>query len=111
MKRRLSALPVACGLLLAAQVATARAEAPQRPVTPTVPTGAVQVGIGVPNVAVDAQGGSDRYERMETRGAGRPEEHVTDNRLVLQLGVLGAFLYLACLAGWFCATRLRRTRA
>jgi hypothetical protein len=29
------------------------------------------------------------------------EEHVRDNRLLLQLGVLAAFLYLVCLAGWF----------
>lgn len=264
VKRRLSALPAACGLLLAAQVATARADAPQPPVTPTVPTIAVQVSVGIPNVSVNVQGGivdvsvpsvsvdvsvsvssqgsfsgtdadaraarqpttqndgssnccnagakqvapadksvkktralraalpkrlarptiraaangarartirvppvdrstrvlaarqvprrtserratrpkarrgccedvqaaiaiaaaptrlgprpgagrgPDRYERAETRSAARPEEHVRDNRLLLQLGVLGAFLYLACLAGWFCATRLRRRRA
>ena len=33
--------------------------------------------------------------------AALPEEHVRDNRLLLQLGVLAAFLYLVCLAGWF----------
>jgi hypothetical protein len=43
--------------------------------------------------------------------AALPEEHVWDNRLLLQLGVLGAFLYLVCLAGWFSATTLRRRRA
>ena len=43
--------------------------------------------------------------------AAEPEEHLRDNRLLLQLGVLGAFLYLVCLAGWFSATRLRRRRA
>lgn len=262
MRRRLSALPAACGLLLAVQVATARADAPQPPVTSAVPTIAVQVGVSVPNVTVNVQGGivdisvpgvhvavsvssqgslsgtkadasaaqqptaqndgsstccnagakqvppadesvkktrvqrtappkrlarrtiraaangarartirvlpvdrstrllaanqlpkltserratpskarrgccevaqaaftiaaaptrleprpgtvhgPDRYERAEMRSDARPAEHMRDNRLLLQLGVLGAFLYLACLAGWFCATRLRRTRA
>lgn len=97
MKRRLSGLLAACGLLLAAQVATAQPNAPQPRVTPTVPT--------------MAERGPDRYERAEARPAAQPEEHVRDNRLILQLGVLGAFLYLACLAGWFCATTLRRTQA
>jgi hypothetical protein len=38
-------------------------------------------------------------------------ESATDNRLLLQLGVLAAFLYLVCLAGWYAATRPRRRRA
>ena len=266
MRRRLSALPAACGLLLTVQVAPARADAPPPPVTPALPNIAVQVGVSVPNVSVNVQGGSvdisvssvgvdvsvsvsvssqgsqsgtksdasaaqqtttqndgssnsgnagakqvapageavqttrvvqaapakrparptiraaangarartirvppadrstrlpaakqvpgvasaqratrpkarrgccdaayaplaivaaptrlgprpgtghrpDRYEGAETRPAARPEEHVRDNRLFLQLGVLGAFLYLACVAGWFSVTRLRQTRA
>ncbi len=258
MRHRLSALPAACGLLLAVQVATARADDPQPPVTPAVPTVAVQVSVSVPNVSVNVRGGivdisvpgvdvsvsvssqgsqsatkadasaaqqpttqgdsagnccnagtkqvspagrsmkkarmlraapakrlarptvraangarartirvppADRSARLQTanqvaratsarpatrpkarrgccdaaqapiaiavaparleprpgtghrpdpyddavaRPAVRPEEHVRDNRLFLQLGVLGAFLYLACVAGWFSATRLRR---
>lgn len=112
MKRRLSGLLAACGVLLAAQVATARADAPQPPVTPTVPTVAVQAAIAIAAAPtrLGAGRGPDRYERAEARPAAQPEEHVRDNRLLLQLGVLGAFLYLACLAGWFCVTRLRRTR-
>ena len=263
VRHRFSALSAACGLLLAVQVATARADDPQPPVTPAVPTIAVQVSVSVPNVSVNVQGGivdisapsvgvgvdvsvsvssqgslsgtkadasaaqrpttqsdgagnccnagtkqvapagisrkktrvlraapakrlarptvgapangarartirippadrstrlqaanqvprptsarlatrpkarpgccgaahapiapavaptrlgprpgtvhrPDRYDDAVTRPAVRPEEHVRDNRLVLQLGVLGAFLYLACVAGWFSATRLRR---
>jgi hypothetical protein len=50
-----------------------------------------------------------------TGAAARPpapeEESATDNRLLLQLGVLAAFLYLVCLAGWYAATRPRRRRA
>lgn len=57
VKRRVSALAAACGLLLAAQVPTARADAPQLPVTPTVPTIAVQVSVGISNVSVNVQGG------------------------------------------------------
>ena len=261
VRHRLSALSAACGLLLAVQVETARADDPQPPVTPAVPTIAVQVSVSVPNVSVNVQGGivgisvpgvnvdvsvsvssqgslsgtkadasaaqqpttqsdgagnccnagtkqvapagrsmkrtrvlraapakrlarptvraaangarartirvppadrstrlqaanqvprpmsarlatrpkarrgccdaaqapiaiavaptrleprpgtghrPDRYDDAVTRPAVRPEEHVRDNRLFLQLGVLGAFLYLACVAGWFSATRLRR---
>jgi hypothetical protein len=52
----------------------------------------------------------DRYAAAQAQPAALPEEHVRDNRLLLQLGVLGAFLYLACLAGWFSATRLKRGR-
>jgi hypothetical protein len=53
-----------------------------------------------------------RYEGAQVRPvAALPEEHARDNRLLLQLGVLGAFLYLVCLAGWFSATTLRRRRA
>jgi hypothetical protein len=53
-----------------------------------------------------------RFEGAQVRlVAALPEEHVWDNRLLLQLGVLGAFLYLVCLAGWFSATTLRRRRA
>ena len=50
------------------------------------------------------------YAAAQAQPAALPAEHVTDNRLLLQLGVLGAFLYLVCLAGWFSATRLRRGR-
>ena len=57
MRHRLSALSAACGLLLAVQVATARADDPQPPVTPAVPTVAVQVSVSVPNVSVNVQGG------------------------------------------------------
>ena len=54
----------------------------------------------------------DRDEAEQVRpAAALLEEHVRDNRLLLQLGVLGAFLYLVCLAGWFSATTLRRRRA
>jgi hypothetical protein len=43
-----------------------------------------------------------RFEGTQVRPvAALPEEHVWDNRLLLQLGVVGAFLYLVCLAGWF----------
>jgi hypothetical protein len=261
VRHRLSALSAACGLLLAVQVATARADDPQPPVTPAVPTVAVQVSVSVPNVSVNVQGGMvdisvpgvdvdvsvsvssqgslsgakadasaaqqpttqsdgagnccnagtkqvapagrsmektrvlraaparrlarptvraaataprartirvppadrstrllaanqvppptsarlatrpkarrgccdaaqapiaiavaptrleprpgtghlpNRYDDAVTPPAVRPEEHVRDNRLFLQLGVLGAFLYLACVAGWFSATRPRR---
>lgn len=55
----------------------------------------------------------DWYQRAEgepTALAGEPE-HASDNRLLLQLGMLAAFLYLACLAGWFSATKPRRRRA
>jgi hypothetical protein len=48
----------------------------------------------------------DRYAVAQEQLAVLPAEQVTDNRLLLQLGVLGAFLYLVCLAGWFSATRL-----
>jgi hypothetical protein len=34
-----------------------------------------------------------------------------DNRLLLQLGLLVALLYLVCLAGWFSSTTRRRRRA
>ena len=53
----------------------------------------------------------DRNERTQVLAAALPEEGMRDNRLLLQLGVLGAFLYLVCLAGWFSATKLRRNRA
>ena len=53
----------------------------------------------------------DRYGEQVRPAAALLEEHVRDNRLLLQLGVLGAFLYLVCLAGWFSATTLRRRRA
>jgi hypothetical protein len=51
------------------------------------------------------------YEGVPVRPAAVPEEHVRDNRLLLQLGVLAALLYLACLAGWYSAATLRRRRA
>lgn len=53
----------------------------------------------------------DGYVLAESRTTDRPKEHARNNRLVLQLGLLGAFLYLTALAAWFCATRLRRGRA
>ncbi len=49
-----------------------------------------------------------RYELAGTAPATLADAVVRDNRLLLQLGVLIAFLYLVCLAGWFAATRLRR---
>lgn len=52
-----------------------------------------------------------RYELAGVRPAALPAEVARDNRLLLQLGVLVAFLYLLCLAGWFSATRLGRRRA
>jgi hypothetical protein len=52
-----------------------------------------------------------RYERAGAQVVALPAAAVRDNRLLLQLGVLTAFLYLLCLAGWFSATRLRRRRA
>ena len=54
LRRRLSALPAACGPLLAVQVATARADAPQSPVTSAVPTIAVQVNVqgGIVDISV-----------------------------------------------------------
>lgn len=43
-----------------------------------------------------------RFDRPQVRPvAALLEEHVRDNRLLLQLGVLAAFLYLVCLAAWF----------
>jgi hypothetical protein len=53
----------------------------------------------------------DRHTRTAARPAAQPEERATDNRLLLQLGVLLGFLYLVCLAGWYAATRPRRRRA
>jgi hypothetical protein len=53
----------------------------------------------------------DRIDGAQMQAAALPVEHVRDNRLLLQLGVLGAFLYLVCLAGWFSAKTLRRRRA
>jgi hypothetical protein len=56
---------------------------------------------------------ADRVQRVKAEPAaiaGEPER-ASDNRLLLQLGVLGAFLYLVCLAGWFSATKPRRRRA
>ena len=46
-----------------------------------------------------------RYELAGIAPATLPEAVVWDNRLLLQLGVLAAFLYLVCLAGWFAARR------
>jgi hypothetical protein len=55
---------------------------------------------------------TDMDETTQARSAAAPETGVVhDNRLLLQFGVLAAFLYLACLGGWFSATRLRRRRA
>ena len=54
--------------------------------------------------------GVQRAEAAPAASPGEPER-ASDNRLLLQLGVLGAFLYLVCLAGWFSATRPRRRRA
>jgi hypothetical protein len=45
------------------------------------------------------------------RAAALPVEHMRDNRLLLQLGLLVALLYLVCLAGWFSSTTRRRRRA
>ena len=55
----------------------------------------------------------DRVQRAGVGPAAIPgkQEPASDNRLLLQLGVLGAFLYLVCLAGWFSATKPRRRRA
>lgn len=53
----------------------------------------------------------DVDEGTPVRAAALPVEHMRDNRLLLQLGLLVAFLYLVCLAGWFSATTLRRRRA
>jgi hypothetical protein len=53
----------------------------------------------------------DRHTVAAARPAASPEEPATDNRLLLQLGVLAAFLYLVCLAAWYSATRPRRRRA
>jgi hypothetical protein len=53
----------------------------------------------------------DRQTGAAVRSAAQPGESATDNRLLLQLGVLAAFLYLVCLAGWYAATRPRRRRA
>ena len=50
-------------------------------------------------------------EGSPVRATALPVEHMRDNRLLLQLGLLVALLYLVCLAGWFSATTLRRTRA
>lgn len=53
----------------------------------------------------------DSYDAAQVLPAAPEQEPVRDNRLLLQLGVLAAFLYLMCLAGWFSATSLRRRRA
>ena len=53
----------------------------------------------------------DVDERPPVRATALPVEHMKDNRLLLQLGLLVALLYLMCLAGWFSATTLRRRRA
>jgi hypothetical protein len=50
-------------------------------------------------------------EASPVRAAALPVEHMRDNRLLLQLGLLVALLYLVCLAGWFSATTMRRRRA
>ena len=53
----------------------------------------------------------DPFGAPQLQRVGPVGEPVRDNRLLLQVGVLGAFLYLVCLAGWFSATSLRRRRA
>jgi hypothetical protein len=53
----------------------------------------------------------DRHTRTAAPRAAPSEERATDNRLLLQLGVLLGFLYLVCLAGWYAASRPRRRRA
>jgi hypothetical protein len=53
----------------------------------------------------------DRRTGAAARPAASRAERATDNRLLLQLGVLAAFLYLVCLAAWYSATRPSRRRA
>jgi hypothetical protein len=113
VKRRLVALAVvalsaACGLLLAAHAGTVRADSSQPPLRPPAPTVAARVSVGIPSSSLHVQGGG--VDGSSDGPISRPE-HARNNRLLLQLGVLGAFIYLACLAAWFCVTRLKLRRA
>ena len=72
-KGRLGVLSAVCALVLAAPVATARAEdPPQLPVPPTVPTIAVQVSVSIPSVSVSVQVGTVGSLRVDRtrRGLG-----------------------------------------
>jgi len=76
------------------------------PATPVDPAAATRP---VPRPTAEARRAA--HELPPVRAAGLSVEHMRDNRLLLQLGLLGALLYLVCLAGWISATTLKRRRA
>ena len=78
----------------------------------SAPTAVVEPAAAIPRVPrAEAGPRTDTHERSPVRAADLSVEQMRDNRLLLQLGLLGALLYLACLAGWVSATTLKRRRA